>query len=55
MYAMVEDSISEMDQGEIEAAGARASQPLPLLDGFEIFDDGAHLVGLGQFQTPGGR
>src|SRR5215475_1391265 len=38
--------ILEMDQERDRAAAPRASQPLLLLDGFEIVDDGAHLVGL---------
>src|SRR5215475_10190360 len=36
----------EMDQERDLAAVRRASQPLPLLDGFEILDDRADLVGL---------
>jgi hypothetical protein len=38
--------ILEMDQERDRVAEPQASQPLPLLDGFEIVDDCAHLVGL---------
>jgi hypothetical protein len=39
-------SFLEMDQERDLAAVFRASHPLPLLDGFEILDDRADLIGL---------